>query len=114
MFFLSECETGWFELIPYGCYALKSSQKNWDQWKQECDNEDAVLVTIETEAEYNALEQYMEYNKGQWSSVFWRGLMMFYIIYIPLSYFTGTEEIIWLEQSRKVWVNSRSNIIIIT
>ena len=65
IFTFSECKEGWFELRPYGCYTLKGEKKTWDQWKQECDKEDAVLATFETETEYNALEQYMESNKGQ-------------------------------------------------
>ena len=109
IFSFSECEVGWFELRPYGCYALKDSQKTWNQWKQGCDEEDAVLATFETETEYNALEQYMESNEGQLSSctrfTVWCVLMWFGDIrYHPchcvflLKYFTGTEEIMRLPQ----------------
>ena len=61
----SECELGWFELRPYGCYALKTSLKSWYEWKRDCDLEDAVLMTLETRTEYTALERYLEADKGQ-------------------------------------------------
>ena len=62
-----ECDPGWFQVGAYGCYALKDSKKTWDQWKQGCGQENATLLTLETEAEYEAIELYLKANKGEFS-----------------------------------------------
>ena len=65
LYFLA-CDPGWFQLDAYGCYMLNSTGMEWSDWKNVCDSNDALLVTMGTKSEYDTLKQYITTNAG-WS-----------------------------------------------
>ena len=51
---------------------LNQTSLTWLDWKNVCDNDDALLVTMETQTEYDTLKQYMASNAGWFDkSLFW-------------------------------------------
>ena len=53
--------------IVDGCYMLNSTGMTWSAWTNVCISNDALLVAMETQAEYATLKQYITANAGCWS-----------------------------------------------
>ncbi|XP_076437155.1 C-type mannose receptor 2-like [Babylonia areolata] len=73
----AQCPDGWLSWLPQFCYLfVNSSTVTWDQARQECQDQNAHLLRIETEDEYNFLRKTWEGVPGAIpnSDMYWTAL----------------------------------------